>query len=229
MTGYNKNGSEYPADNLRQRQDFKEHSEGAEQKAEGFSIKSLAERSLEKIGFSGEKQRQVKMLLLVLLIGVVLMIFSSCNTGTSPGKFSAADTSISEEFSTSDEEAQLEAKLSEVLCKIKGVGNVSVSVTLASGSRTEYAVNASTTVNSAEESSSDGSIKNTTQTTSSNDVVFEDNNQSPVVVQEIRAEVQGVLIVADGGDKSEVCSQITAAVSALLDIPVHKITVCATE
>lgn len=187
------------------------------------------ENWLEKIGFKGEKKKQAKLLLLVLMIGLILIILSSFNTKDENNNETNVENISSGDFSTFDEEARLEEKLEGVLVNIEGVGNVSVSVTLASGSRTEYAVNASTTVNETEENNSDGSIKNTTQTTSSNDIVFEGNNESPVVVQKTRAEVQGVLIVAEGGDNSNVCSQIVTAVSALLDIPVHKITVCAAE
>lgn len=186
------------------------------------------EKILERLGIRGERKKQMKLLLLALLLGVVMMSFGSCDTsGASDGK--ADDVVPAEKFTTADEETQLEEKLQQVLSKIKGVGEVSVSVTLASGSRTEYAVNASTTVNTTEESDADGSSKNTTQNTSSDTIVFEDNDETPVVVQKSRPRVQGVLIVAEGGDDTVVRSQITAAVAALLDIPVHKITVCATE
>lgn len=186
------------------------------------------EKILERLGIRGERKKQVKLLLLALLLGVVMMSFGSCETpSVSGGK--AENAAPAERFTTADEEGKLEEKLQQVLAKIKGVGDVSVSVTLASGSRTEYAVNASNTVNTTEESDADGSTKSTTQSTNSGTIVFEDKDESPVVVQESRPRVQGVLIVAEGGDDTEVRSQITAAVAALLDIPVHKITVCATE
>ena len=194
---------------------------------ENLKFTAVLENVLEKLGIKGESKKRVKLLLLILLLGVVLMSMGSCQTISGGGR--EDQTPAVQKFSTADEEAKLEQKLEEVLSGIKGVGKVRVSVTLASGSRTEYAVNASTTVNESEESDADGSTRNTSQTVSSDTVVFEDNDNSPVVVQETRAKVQGVLIVAEGGGNTEVDSQITAAVSALLDIPVHKITVCAAE
>ncbi len=186
------------------------------------------EKILARLGIKGERKKQVKLLLAALLLGVVMMSFGSCETPGVAGK-QAEDSAPAEKFTTADEEEKLEEKLQPVLAKIRGVGDVSVSVTLASGSRTEYAVNASTTVNTTKESDADGGEKNTTQSSSNDTIVFKDNDETPVVVQESRPQVQGVLIVAEGGDDTAVRSQITAAVSALLDIPVHKITVCATE
>ncbi len=193
---------------------------------------SWLDEQLAKFGFKGKKRRQFKLLLLILLLGVLLMLFGNCeqNPQATDELREETETVLSEEaFSTYDEEKQLEQKLINVLEKIKGVGNVSVSVTLASGSRTEYAVNASTTVHTTEENGADGSEKNTTETTTDHDIVFQEEQNNPVIVQESRAEVQGVLIVADGGDDQRVVGQITAAVSALLDLPVHKVIVCDTE
>lgn len=189
---------------------------------------AMLEKLLERLGIRGERRKQVKLLILALLLGVVMMSFGSCDSPVVGGDKTEAGAPA-EKFTTVDEEEQLEQKLQDVLSKIRGVGEVSVSVTLASGSRTEYAVNANTTVNTTKESGADGSEKNTTQSTSSDTIVFEDNDESPVVVQESRPLVQGVLIVAEGGGDTEVRSQITAAVAALLDIPVHKITVCPTD
>lgn len=198
----------------------------------GRSGNGWLEEQLKKFGFKGKKQRQLKLLVLILLLGILLMLFGNCeqtpriaNETREETETETAETA----FSTYDEEKQLEQKLSGVLKKIKGVGNVSVSVTLASGSRTEYAVNASTTVHTTEENGADGSEKNTTETTTDQDIVFREKENNPVIVQESRAEVQGVLIVADGGDDQRVVGQITAAVSALLDLPVHKVIVCDTE
>lgn len=186
------------------------------------------EKILARLGIKGERKKQVKLLLAALLLGVLMMSLGSCETPGVVGK-QAEESAAAEKFTTADEEEKLEEKLQPILAKIKGVGDVSVSVTLASGSRTEYAVNASATVNTTTESNADGSEKSTNQSVSSDTIVFEDNDEKPVVVQESRPQVQGVLIVAEGGDDTAVRSRITAAVSALLDIPVHKITVCATE
>ena len=190
--------------------------------------KNFFDDLLDKAGFKGVQKKKIKILILILLLGVLFMTIGSCDNSYR-GSANTDNTPVNEKFSTADEEEQLELKLEEVLSKIKGVGDLSVSVTLASGSRTEYAVNASTTVNSTTENSADGSEKITSQTTNNDTVVFEDNNTTPVVVQEIRPKVQGVLIVAEGGDDTKVSSQITQAVSALFDIPVHKVTVCTQE
>lgn len=187
--------------------------------------KNIADDFFSRMGFKGEKKKQLKILVLLLLLGIVCMSAGSCSQADSDKKETVSVEGNG--FSAFDEEEKLEQKLENVLSEIKGVGNISVSVTLASGNRTEYAVNAITTVNSTTENNSDGSEKKVSQTTNNDTVVFEDNNETPVVVQETRPQVQGVLIVAEGGDDTEVVSDIIQAVSALLDIPIHKITVCA--
>ena len=45
------------------------------------------------------------------------------------------------------------------------------------------------------------------------------------VVKENKPEIKGVLILAEGADDSTVRSEITEAVSRVLEVPVHKISV----
>ena len=45
----------------------------------------------------------------------------------------------------------------------------------------------------------------------------------PYVVQEIYPQVEGVLVVAEGGDNSSVILAITDAIQALFGVDVHKI------
>ena len=57
-----------------------------------------------------------------------------------------------------------------------------------------------------------------------NDVVLQNGN-TPYIVKEYAPEIRGVFILAEGADDSAVKNQITEAVSKLLDVPVHKISV----
>ena len=48
-------------------------------------------------------------------------------------------------------------------------------------------------------------------------------------VQQSMAEVQGVLVVAEGGDNPAVRAQIAEALQNLLAVPAHKIVICQAE
>ena len=52
-----------------------------------------------------------------------------------------------------------------------------------------------------------------------------DRNSSPYVIQEKEPELEGVVVVCDGGDDAGVKREITDAVSALFQIESHKIKV----
>ena len=179
-----------------------------------------------------EKRRRLIPLLAALIIGLALMFFSQGKEDTNEvSQIAAEQPSVTEKQSSElsgaeAEAARMEARLEESLSQIKGAGKVSVTVTYKTGSRMEYAVDASTKVYSTEEQSADGSRKITTETTTNDTVVQSQDGSSPVWVQEEAGEVQGVLIVAEGGDDSLVAAQLTNAVAALLDLPAHKITVC---
>ncbi len=51
------------------------------------------------------------------------------------------------------------------------------------------------------------------------------SGSSPYVIKQIMPEVEGVIIVADGGDKPTVKNEIYEAVQALFPVPTHKIKV----
>ena len=53
-----------------------------------------------------------------------------------------------------------------------------------------------------------------------------DGNGGPVILQQTMAEVQGVLVVAEGGGSPAVRAQIAEALQNLLAVPAHKIVIC---
>ena len=59
------------------------------------------------------------------------------------------------------------------------------------------------------------------------ELVFMDSGSGrvPVVIQRIKPEIKGVVVVADGAGSSSVCQDILNAVEALLGIPRHRIQV----
>ena len=62
--------------------------------------------------------------------------------------------------------------------------------------------------------------------TDSNTVVYRyADEEGPYVVQSTYPQVEGVVIVAEGGDNAIVCTNISEAVKSLFPIEAHKITI----
>ncbi len=105
--------------------------------------------------------------------------------------------------------AEMEQELRELLQSVQGVGTVQVMLTL-------RASNEKVTLK-------DNSSREDTQEEETVLIEDSDRNSSPYVVQEKEPELEGVVIVCDGGDDTQIKREITEAVSALFQIESHKI------
>ena len=85
--------------------------------------------------------------------------------------------------------------------------------------------------NITDETDSTGGSRRTSQKTSDESVVYTDSGstKSTFITEELVPEIQGVLILAEGGDDARTVSEITKAASALLGISVNKIKVLKME
>lgn len=183
---------------------------------------------LDKLGLQEAGRRRLGLLTAVLALGLLMMGLSALmeRPQTAAVMADAVSNSGVAAVTASSPEAELEGRLRNILSCIDGVGRVDVTLTFASGAETEYAVNASTTMRTTEESDSEGQSRSVVEQTSSDSLVLLDGDGSPVAVRQSMAEVQGVLVVAQGGDDPAVCAQISAALQNLLDVPAHKIVIC---
>ena len=123
-----------------------------------------------------------------------------------------------------DYETEIEKKLTNMLSKMEGAGAVSVMVTIEANEEKVLAEDTSYNSQKTEEKDQAGGTRMTDSLQQSNDVVLQNGN-TPYVVKEYAPEIRGVFILAEGADNSAVKEQITQAVSKLLDVPVHKISV----
>lgn len=158
-------------------------------------------------------------LLILVLVGLLLIVISI------PSKKKEDNIEETEETyeDGGDYARQMESKLEKILDKTEGVGNVSVMITLKSSEENVVEKDASGSV-----SSSTGENDMQNQTDSSETTVFEeqeDGTQTPYVSKKVTPEIDGVIVVADGGDDPVVIENITGAVKALFDVDMHKIKV----
>ena len=142
----------------------------------------------------------------VLLLIVVLPVKEDKNTCSNSQKKAKAK-SVSESTCDDEEyEKLLEKKLEGILERMDGVGEVSVMITLSDdGTRIM-----------------DKDTKETSESIEKTTVIYDDEDASVPYVTD-KPTVSGVLVVAQGGGSPQVNNDISNAVSALFDVPMHKI------
>lgn len=184
-----------------------------------------------------EKHKKVLLIaLLILGFGVLLAGYrgvpSSQNMRVDEPISNVAPV-ISYTSAIAQAEAALEQRLERILGKMDGVGNVSVSVIFKESPEYQYAINVSTSEKSITESDHSGGSRITIDTTETGQVVLVRSNNSisekPVVIKEIKPEVLGVLVVAQGASNPLIKAELTRAVQTLLGISLDQITVVSGE
>jgi len=199
--------------------------------------KNLSDLFSNKLGnwkkFSLKNLRKDQLLIL-LLTGILLMVIavpagkkkenmSSDNTGKSVNGTSAG----------TDEEAYtayLEDRLSRTLSQIEGAGEVKVMITLKSSAEKVLDKDTESDQETVTEEDSQGGTRQSSKTSKKENTVYrtdsESNSQgsgSPYVSKELSPNIEGVVVIADGGENAVVKENISSAVQALFDIEPHKI------
>ena len=146
------------------------------------------------------------------------------------GDESAADPSAGSETAAKAEsvsyEAELERRIRELLRSVDGVGEADVMVVLKSSEERIWHVDKSSTSSVTEESgSSSGSSRVIREENQSESTVLDGKSQSPVMEKEVKPEISGVVISADGGGSAVIRAEISEAMEALLGLPANKIKV----
>ena len=112
-------------------------------------------------------------------------------------------------------EQKLEERLCSIVGKIKGVGNVSVMINTKGTEENELAQNSSSNRNS------QGDIKSENEYV----LVGSQATEQGVLIKKNYPEIQGVIIVCDGGDDIRIQNEVINAVSALLGISKNNVAV----
>lgn len=129
----------------------------------------------------------------------------------------------------SDEERYqeyLEQRIARALEQVEGVGKTEVMITLKSTAEKVIEKDSSKSNQSTDEKDSTGGTRLQEEYSSENSSVYEqfaDGTQSPYVSKELTPEIEGVLVVAEGGGNAVVIRDITEAIQALFGVEAHKI------
>lgn len=127
---------------------------------------------------------------------------------------------------TEDYEKELEERIREILKNVDGVGEVDVMVVLKSSEEKVLRVDKNTSLSVTEENGGgSASSRVIRQQDESESTVLNGQNQGPIVEKELKPELSGIIISADGGGSAMVKAEISGAMEALFGLPPHKIKV----
>jgi stage III sporulation protein AG len=122
----------------------------------------------------------------------------------------------------------MENKLKNILKKVSGIGDVEVMLTLkASGKQVPLKDNPSTQESVNEVDGEGGSRTNNNVTREESTVLVADGSggEAPFILQETEPEVEGVVVIAQGGDNVQIIMDIIEAAEVLFNVPAHKVKV----
>ncbi|QXE00393.1 stage III sporulation protein AG [Terribacillus sp. DMT04] len=190
-----------------------------------------------------KKPTKLGYLVIVGLLGTLLLLvsglFTEQKSQTGPAAQQQAPTTPAESEETfakkekkssgsaSDLEAAYEQDLIGLLEKIKGVSEVEVMVNLNSTHKKVYEKNLIIGQQTSEETDQNGGERVVEDENEEQQVVLvrQGDQEVPLLVETRKPEVRGVLVVAKGAEKSTVQEWVIEAVSRVLDVPTHRISV----
>lgn len=171
--------------------------------------------------------------LLILLAGVLLVLSSiPLEKGKNVKETKSSQQTKEEESQSTDSEkyeTQLEERLEGILSCVEGAGKVEVMITLKSSSTMQVASQGSSSQKEVTEEDAQGGNRITTESQKEEEKIYTTNGEGesvPFVEKEWMPQVEGVVIVAQGGGDSSTVQHLTNAAKAVLGIEVNKITVC---
>ncbi len=178
--------------------------------------------------FKNKDKKSITNLITIFLCGIVLLLagnFFSKNIESKPKEVSAEVTPVVQ--ITKSYEAELEKRLEEALSLVQGVGKVKVLITLSNGRELVVAENSQITETGTKETDgSGGSRENFNRQSQDNKIIISDGQgDQPLVLKEIQPRIEGVIIIAEGGDDIYVKDALIKSSIAILGIEPHKVSV----
>lgn len=201
------------------------------------SIWEKLKNNLLFINFSGEgKNKGITLklkdyrLVLLGLLGIALMVSSSFfSSSPREEKEVVEEEALPVLFQKeAGREKELENSLEDMLNQMEGISGVSVLINYQASARQVYAFDYEESYRETEEQDGGGGVRDSRETTYRDQVILkrgEQGQEKPLLIEEIHPEVTGVLIVARGVENPNLKSLVVEALSAVLDLPPHKVVV----
>ena len=188
--------------------------------------KRMKQELLTKLKALFSREKKTALLTAVGALGILMILLSevvpSNKEETAGSVMQQADDAAYNAQYTAD----LEQDLTEVLQLIDGVGEVTVSVTLESGVRYEYA----TEGRSSEDSDHLEDGRYATQTSSETSVILVERGgvKEPLILRRVEPTVQGVVIVCTGGGDPAVKEEVVRVACVLCGVRSNRVSVSKT-
>lgn len=174
--------------------------------------------------------------LIVLLVGILIIVIAFPTSDRTSDRNKEKDTTSSAIENTSKQNEtqtlsyveEQEKRLEAILSRVQGVGEVNVMITLKSSKELIVEKDTPATSSITQEEDAEGGKRNTTEKTTTEATVYQQDNNgesSPYVVKELEPEIEGIIVIAKGGDDPVVAKNISDAVLALFHVEAHKIKV----
>lgn len=195
----------------------------------------------------GKKIKKDQILILFLL-GVLLLVIAVPGGKKDEGDGTTVyggdeEVSLSGQASEREYVSGLERNLERVLGQMEGVGEVTVMITLKESAEKVVEKDISVSGETVSEEDSQGGVRKTENENRGETTVYygdgglgglrgsssSGTGQNPYVRKERTPRVEGVVVVAGGGDDAVVIQNITESVQALFGIDTHKIRIVKKE
>lgn len=185
-------------------------------------------------------------LLIIVLVGILFMVISPPDAKTDKSVDTSSEK-VTTEFNnmslekepeievwqdeTTQYVEQLEKRLSELLTRVEGAGEVEVIITLRSS--IERVVEKDIGIQQSETQETDAQGGNRTVGSASTNegtvYVTEGSSSAPYVIKTISPAVEGVVVLAQGAGIGNVSNELSEAVQVLLGIEAHKVKILKME
>lgn len=206
--------------------DEKEEVEGKENIGEKFSFPLI-----KGLKISQEKKEKA---VIIFLLGIFFLLAATPLSSFSGKKEEKKTTENEKTLKQSEKKEEydayietLENKLEKTIEGMEGAGKVLVMITLKDNGEKILDKNQPYESESGK-SKEEGKESETTSIKSDQETVLieKEGDTAPIVVQEIYPEIEGVVVVCEGGDNNALVLHIKEAVQALFSIDAHNIVVC---
>lgn len=171
-------------------------------------------------------------LLIAALFGILLLVVvlpSDETRGTKEREVVQSETENAAAMTEqSDYKKSLERQLESILGAMDGVGRVEVMITVKDEGEAVVEKDMTRTEDVTAEEDSGGTKRENSAISSQEETIYiqtDSEGSTPFVAKELMPKVEGVLVVAQGGQNATVVKNISDAVLALFPVEVHKIKV----
>ncbi|MCA1022995.1 stage III sporulation protein AG [Halobacillus litoralis] len=187
----------------------------------------------------GKKVNKTKYLIGLGMIGVLIILVSSwfqpdAEPRTPPTTGDTQEQAVSETSPSPEQtdsitqlEGEYEKQLKPLLENIQGVSAVDIMINLSSTHKKEYDKNLIIGKQNTKESDKNGGEREIEDYTREQQLVLvrQGDREVPLLTQTSKPEVSGVFVTAKGVDQIQVKEWVVEAVSRVLDVPTHRISV----